>query len=70
MAKTKQNLESLRSKDAKTLRTDLSKVNTELQKARVDLAFGRLKKTSTINELRKQIARLQTFLSEQESHNA
>lgn len=70
MAKTKQVLETLRQKDVKTLRAELSDNQTKLQKARVDLAFGRLKTHSTVNDLRKTVARIQTVLKEQEAQNA
>jgi ribosomal protein L29 len=70
MAKIKQMIETLRKKDAKALRAELADLKIQLQKARVDMAFGRMTKPSTIVGLRKQIARIQTILKEQEAVNA
>ncbi len=68
MAKMTENTK-LRDKDLKALRTDLTESQTSLQKARVELAFGRLKDVSQLNKLRKSIARLQTLLHEKERSN-
>jgi ribosomal protein L29 len=70
MATTMQTLESLRTKDAKALRAELADLQSQLQKARVDIGFGRTTKTSMLPELRKQAARIQTILKEQEASNA
>lgn len=70
MAKIKQSLETLRKKDAKALRAELVDLKAQLQKARVDIGFGRTTKTAAMTELRKQIARIQTILKEQEAVNA
>ncbi len=70
MAKTTQDFTKLREKDAKALRTELSTAQADLQKARVDLAFGRLKDVSRVSKLRKQVARIQTLLHEKERSNA
>lgn len=70
MAKAIKEKETLRQKDASVLRKELAEVRVALQKARVDLAFGRLPKTSQVSELRKQVARLETILKEKESTNA
>lgn len=70
MAKVTQELETLRKKDAKTLKTELTESQAKLQKARVDFAFGRMKSPAAINQLRKQIARIQTILKQQEASHA
>jgi ribosomal protein L29 len=70
MSKLKQELEGLRQKDAASLKTQLAEARIALQKARIDAAFSRLQKTSTIATIRKQIARLQTLLNEKEMPNA
>ena len=69
MPKLKQDMKQLREKDVKSLRTELAASQTDLQKARVNFAFGRLKDTSNLNALRKNIARLQTLLREKEHTN-
>lgn len=69
MANIKQQLEGLRKKDTKALMAELATVQAELQKARVNIAFGRLTKPSVITELRKQAARIQTVLKQQEAQN-
>lgn len=70
MAKTKQTVESLRKMDAKALRAELATVQSQLQQTRVDLGFGRTTKTASLTQLRKQAARIQTILNEQEAANA
>lgn len=70
MAKVTNTLETLRQKDVKALQQELADVRVALQKARVDLAFGRLPKPSEVMKMRKQIARIQTVLSEKEAVNA
>ena len=68
MAKIKQYIEELRAKDQKTLTAELVKMQIALQKARVDMAFSRLKDNSSIDKTRKQIARLKTVMAEKEIH--
>lgn len=70
MTKSQQELTTLRQKDQKSLLKELSESRLALQKARVELAFGRLKKTSTINELKKKIARIETVSRTLEVTNA
>lgn len=67
--KLKQELQKLRTQDAKVLRQERDKTQIALQKAKVDLAFGRATKPSAIRELRKQIARVETVLQEKEHHH-
>lgn len=70
MAKISKILEQLRLKEAAALRKELTDAQVALQKARVDVAFGRLPKTSQIELFRKQVARIQTVLKEKEAVNA
>ncbi len=70
MPKVKQELDNLRQKDLTALRRELTESQQTLQKSRVELAFGRLPNVSTINRLRRQIARVQTIISEKEASNA
>lgn len=69
MSKIAQQLESLRQKDVKALRQELKEAQAQLQKSRVDLAFGHANKPSELRSTRKQIARLQTILQEKEHSN-
>lgn len=70
MSKIQQELINLRQKEVGVLKLQLKQVQQELQKARVDLAFGRLPKSSTIPELRLRVARLQTVLRSKEIAHA
>ncbi len=70
MAKLKLQRETIRSKQSPALAEQLAETQLKLQKARVDLAFGRLTKPATISQLRKEVARLQTILKEKEMTNA
>lgn len=70
MAKLTPDMKQLREKDVKTLRAELAANQTDLQKARVNFAFGRLKNTASLNAMRKNTARLQTLLHEKEKPNA
>ncbi len=70
MAKPTSELEQLRQKDLTVLNRELQECNLKLQRSTVDLAFGRLPKTSQIRLLRRQIARLKTVLKEKEMTHA
>lgn len=66
MAKLKQTIESIRQKDLPMIVKELDELRAAWQKARVDLAFGRLPNISFIRETRKQIARLETIKRQKE----
>lgn len=70
MSKVAKELDQLRQKDVKALQLQLVELQTALQKARVDLAFGRLPKTTVVSQSRRQIARLKTVLQEKELAHA
>lgn len=69
MAKISKELEELRQKDRPALQKELADTRIALQKARIDVAFGRLPKTSSVGVLRRRIARVQTLLKAQEVKN-
>jgi large subunit ribosomal protein L29 len=70
MSKLQKTLESIRSKDHAALKKELAELKVSLQKSRVELAFGRLPNVSQINEMRKQIARIETVLKQKETTHA
>lgn len=70
MSKLAKALETLRQKESKVLVKELTEAQTALQKARVDLAFGRLPNNAQIDQLRKQIARIKTVLKQKEATHA
>lgn len=69
MSKIQQEMTTWRQKDASILRTQLQQTQQELQKARVDLAFGRSAKPSVIQVLRRRAARLKTLIRAKEIIN-
>ena len=62
--KTKEYLNELRSKSVQELNEDLVAAKKELFNLRFQNATNQLDNTSRINEVRKQIARIQTVISE------
>jgi len=62
--KTKELLSGLRSKSVQELNEDLVAAKKELFNLRFQNATNQLDNTSRINEVRKQIARIQTVISE------
>ena len=62
--KTKELLSGLRSKSVQELNDDLVAAKKELFNLRFQNATNQLDNTSRINEVRKQIARIQTVISE------
>ena len=62
--KTKELLSGLRSKSVQELNDDLEAAKKELFNLRFQNATNQLDNTSRINEVRKQIARIQTVISE------
>ena len=61
--KTKELLSGLRSKSVQELNDDLVAAKKELFNLRFQNATNQLDNTSRINEVRKQIARIQTVIS-------
>ena len=62
--KTKELLSGLRSKSVQELNDDLVAAKKEFFNLRFQNATNQLDNTSRINEVRKQIARIQTVISE------
>ena len=62
--KTKELMSGLRSKSVQELNEDLVAAKKELFNLRFQNATNQLDNTSRINEVRKQIARIQTVISE------
>lgn len=62
--KTKELLSDLRAKSVQELNEDLVAAKKELFNLRFQNATNQLDNTSRINEVRKQIARIQTVISE------
>ena len=64
--KSKQLLEELRSKSVEELNADLDAAKKELFNLRFQNATNQLDNTSRIKEVRKNIARIQTIITEKE----
>ena len=64
--KTKQFMEDLKSKSAAELNEDLVAAKKELFNLRFQNATNQLDNTSRIKEVRKNIARIQTIITEKE----
>ena len=62
--KNKQFMEELKTKSVEELNADLVAAKKELFNLRFQNATNQLDNTSRINEVRKQIARIQTVISE------
>ena len=62
----KKDIQELKNKQAAELERLVRDGNTELRALRFDLAAGKVKDISKIRELRKKIARAQTFLKQQQ----
>ena len=65
--KSKQLLEELRSKSVEELNADLDAAKKELFNLRFQNATNQLDNTARINVVRKNIARIQTVISEKEA---
>ena len=58
------NIEELRQKDSKQLKTQLLELRKEQFNLRFQAAGGQLQKTSRVREVRREIARIKTLLNE------
>ena len=65
MAKSKNTVEDFRAKSADELGDQLSKLKKEQFNLRFQRANGQLENTGRVRSVRKEIARIQTVLSEQ-----
>ena len=65
MAKKKGDIQDFRAKSADELSDQLSKLKKEQFNLRFQRANGQLEKTNRVREVRKQIARIMTVMSEQ-----
>jgi large subunit ribosomal protein L29 len=65
MAKAKNTVEDFRASSADQLGDRLSKLKKEQFNLRFQRANGQLEKTNRVREVRKQIARIMTVMSEQ-----
>lgn len=65
MAKAKGTIEDLRASSGDQLGDHLSKLKKEQFNLRFQRANGQLEKTSRVRQVRKQIARIMTVMSEQ-----
>jgi large subunit ribosomal protein L29 len=63
--KTKGDVEDFRAKSADELNSELAKLKKEQFNLRFQRANGQLEKTNRVREVRKQIARIMTVMSEQ-----
>ncbi|HEY4115986.1 MAG TPA: 50S ribosomal protein L29 [Rhizomicrobium sp.] len=63
--KIKGDIEDFRAKSADELSNDLAKLKKEQFNLRFQRANGQLEKTNRIREVRKNVARIQTVLTEQ-----
>ena len=64
--KTKNYVESLRSKSADELKNDLVSAKKELFNLRFQNATNQLDNTARINEVRKNIAKIQTIITQKQ----
>ncbi|MDO4439021.1 MAG: 50S ribosomal protein L29 [Eubacteriales bacterium] len=67
--KSKKYLEELKAKDVKALNEDLVAAKKELFNLRFQNATNQLDNTARINEVRKNIARIQTVITEKSNEN-
>ena len=67
--KTKKYIDDLKSKSVSELNNDLVAAKKELFNLRVQNATNQLNNTSRIKEVRRNIARIQTVISEKEAAN-
>ncbi len=67
--KSKKYLEELKAKDVKALNEDLVAAKKELFNLRFQNATNQLDNTARINEVRKNIARIQTVIAEKSNEN-
>ena len=58
------NIEELRKKDSKQLKSQLLELRKEQFNLRFQAAGGQLQKTSRVREVRREIARIKTLLNE------
>ena len=63
--KTKGDIEDFRARSADELGTELAKLKKEQFNLRFQRANGQLEKTNRIREVRKNVARIRTVLTEQ-----
>ena len=69
-AKTKKKTEDFRHKTPDQLRDDLTKLRKEQFNLRFQKATGQLEKTSRVKTIRRDIARIETVLSEKSKAQA
>lgn len=59
----KNDIKKLKERNAKDLERDLAEAREELRALKFDLAAGKVKNVRAINENKKKIARIMTFLN-------